>query len=427
MPTTHYASRQFLEQKGLDIDWRIDITSQKKKRKINGDIPLNLKRVSDEVIWVRDGGEHPVYILQAEDGASDDTDDDMVWVLWLSNGKKECIYNSQIIVDGLRGRKRQRANFYAEDKDKDMDVLEHNKKNKSKKIKKTVSPVRVSKYLSPQYQAEKQAEDLAVKDQDVNVSENNKKNKSEKLKSSEDIAPAEEVEEDDVPTTDHKVSDETCPVDGKTVQVSKRGLYSRDGFTQKEFNANMQQLQMSQSSNPKQQQCSMQPQYQQTQPQYIDRVSQPYAQEGLISCNTLQHSSMMLQCGMQLVANAINRHKAEFYNLLKAKRNGVTEMEETRKRNLAVAMKAANAIMLPEQVVLSQLIKAEQEATDLCIFTLQKEKKDGFIGTNLDVNHRSSEYLCLPPKQSSAQRRQGKQPKGTGKDQVEEANKRRDS
>jgi len=80
MPTTHYASRQFLEQKGLDIDWRIDITNQKKKRKINGDIPLNLKRVSDEVIWVRDGGEHPVYILQVEDGASDDSDDDMVWV-----------------------------------------------------------------------------------------------------------------------------------------------------------------------------------------------------------------------------------------------------------------------------------------------------------------------------------------------------------
>jgi len=266
MPTTHYASRQFLEQKGLDIDWHIDedITNpQKKKREIN-DIPSNLKRVSDEVIWVRDGGEHPVYILQVEDSASDDTDDDMVWVQWLSNGKKECIHRNQIIRDGLRGRKRQRANFYAEDKDKDMNVSEHNKKNKSKKIKKSVSHTN----LSPQYQAEKKAEDSAVEDQDVNVSENNKKNKSEKNKSSEhiDCASSEAVEEDDVPTTDHKVSDETCPVDGKAAQV-KGGLYSRDGYTQKEFNAKMQQSQSSQLSNPKQQQYSMQPQYQQTQPQ----------------------------------------------------------------------------------------------------------------------------------------------------------------
>jgi len=392
MPTTHYASRQFLEQKGLDIDWHIDedITNpQKKKREIN-DIPSNLKRVSDEVIWVRDGGEHPVYILQVEDSASDDTDDDMVWVQWLSNGKKECIHRNQIIRDGLRGRKRQRANFYAEDKDKDMDVLEHNKKNKSKKIKKTVSPVRVSKYLSPQYQAEKQAEDLAVKDQDVNVSENNKKNKSEKNKSSEYIASSGAVEEDDVPATDHKVSDETCPVDGRAAQVSKGGLYSRDGYTQKEFNPKIQQLQSSQLSNPKQQ-YNMQPQHQQTQTQ--------------LACDTLQHSNMMLQCGMQLVANAINRHKAEFFNLLKTETIGVTEINETREKNLAVAMKAANAIMLSEQVVLSQLIKAEQEATDLCIFALQKKKKDGFIGTNV---YRSSEYLCLPPKSSSAQRRQGK-------------------
>ena len=347
---------------------------------------------------------------------------------------KECIYNSQIIVDGLRGRKRQRANFYAEDKDEDMDVPEHSKKNKSKKIKKSVSPVRVSRYLSPQYQAEKKAEDSAVEDQDVNVSENNKKNKSEKNKSSEhiDCASSEAVEEDDVPTTDHKVSDETCPVDGKAAQV-KGGLYSREGYTQKEFNAKMQQLQSSQLSNPKQQQYSMQPQYQQKmQPQYIDRVSQPYAEQvfgnqakvsnlQMLTCDTLQHSNMMLQCGMQLVANAINRHKAEFFNLLKTKTSGGVseEMNEIRKSNLAVAMKAANVIMLSEQVVLSQLIKAEQEATDLCIFTLQKEKKDGFIGTN----HRSSEYLCLPPKPPSAQRRQGKQSKGTGKDQIEEVSK----
>ena len=173
----------------------------------------------------------------------------------------------------------------------------------------------------------------------------------------------------------------------------------------------MQQLQSSQLSNPKQQQYSMQPQYQQTQPQ--------------LTYDTLQHSNMMLQCGMQLVANAINRHKAEFFNLLKTKTSGGVseEMNEIRKSNLAVAMKAANVIMLSEQVVLSQLIKAEQEATDLCIFALQKEKKDGFIGTN----HRSSEYLCLPPKPSSAQRRQGKTSEGTGKDQIEEANKKRDS
>jgi hypothetical protein len=364
-------------------------------------------------------------------------------VQWLSNGKKECIYRNQIIMDGLRGRKRQRANFYAEDKDKDTDVSEHNKKNKCKKIKKSVS----SKYLSPQYQAEKQAEDLsAVEDQDVNVSENSKKNKSEKSKSSEhiDCASSEAVEEDDVPTTDHNVSDETCPVDGKAAQVSTGGLYSGDGYTQKEF-AKMQQLQslpnyqMSQLSNPKQQQYNMQQLYQQTQPQYIDRVSQPYAQQVFgnqsMGLGTYYSPSDMLQYGMQLVATAINRHKAEFYSLLKTKNKwgrvgecaNQIKMEETRKRNLAIAMKAANGIMLPEQVVLSQLIKAEQEATDLCIFDAQKEKKDGFIGTNLNVNHRSSEYLCLPPKPSAAQRRQGKQSKGTGKDQVEEANKRRDS
>ena len=68
----------------------------------------NLKRISDEVIWVREGkAEHPVYVLQN----IDDTSNATLWIEWLSNGKRERIFKHQIIKNGLQSRKRQRPNY----------------------------------------------------------------------------------------------------------------------------------------------------------------------------------------------------------------------------------------------------------------------------------------------------------------------------
>ena len=86
--------------------------------KATPDITCNLIRINDEVIWVREGKvEHPAYLLQdrtsntAAAAAADDTD--IVWIEWLSNAKKECIYQYQIVKDGLQSRKRQRPNYFS--------------------------------------------------------------------------------------------------------------------------------------------------------------------------------------------------------------------------------------------------------------------------------------------------------------------------
>ena len=70
----------------------------------------NLRRVSDEVIWIREGtsAEHPAYMLKDCRSSLNNINDDTVWVEWLVNGQKTCIYKHQIIVkDGSRSQQQQ--------------------------------------------------------------------------------------------------------------------------------------------------------------------------------------------------------------------------------------------------------------------------------------------------------------------------------
>lgn len=164
MPTVHYVERKFLKQKGLRIDWCISdkntvshngntlpqgkvkaivspderkCATTKKKHPPPSDAskvmqfnPQNnnrdmfngrrssppvaaglsdLKRKSNEVIWVREGKtEHPAYELQS---ISANPNNDTCNVEWVSNGKRECIYKEQIVKNGLQARKRQRPNY----------------------------------------------------------------------------------------------------------------------------------------------------------------------------------------------------------------------------------------------------------------------------------------------------------------------------
>jgi len=77
--------------------------------------PVDLRRVNDEVIWVLVGkSEHPAYLLNdgssSSSSSSSSVNNGMVWVEWLSNGRKECIAKQQIVIGGLQSRKRSRPN-----------------------------------------------------------------------------------------------------------------------------------------------------------------------------------------------------------------------------------------------------------------------------------------------------------------------------
>ena len=168
MPTVHYANRNFLQQNNLHIDWSIDDetgldrrsasfvedekqtflnesksiakrfttttdydkkhvsrgycnSNQRKQNQIN---TSNLKRISDEIIWIREGkAEHPAYLLQdwidtssSGSGSSSSSDtsnnNNMLWVEWASNGRKECIHKEQIVKGGLQERKRKRPGYF---------------------------------------------------------------------------------------------------------------------------------------------------------------------------------------------------------------------------------------------------------------------------------------------------------------------------
>jgi len=103
-------------------------------------IPSNLKRISDEIIWIQEGkAQHPAYILQDCTTQSNDIlfmSSNMVWVEWVSNGKKECIYKHKIVQDGLQARKRHRPDYFTEDpSDKSASSandVQHNNKKKAR-------------------------------------------------------------------------------------------------------------------------------------------------------------------------------------------------------------------------------------------------------------------------------------------------------
>ena len=111
MPTIHYSSREFLKRTNQQITWSIDVPSTNcgNSRSV---APSDLKRVNNEVIWVLVGkSEHPAYLLEECDAnSSSGSVNDMVWVEWLSNGRKESIAKHQIVIGGLQSRKRSRSN-----------------------------------------------------------------------------------------------------------------------------------------------------------------------------------------------------------------------------------------------------------------------------------------------------------------------------
>ena len=63
-----------------------------------------------------------------------DDDTDIVWIEWLSNAKKECIYKHQIVKDGLQSRTRQRPNYFSS-----HEKAPNNTSNTQKKKKTLVS------------------------------------------------------------------------------------------------------------------------------------------------------------------------------------------------------------------------------------------------------------------------------------------------
>jgi len=86
-------------------------------QKVRTVTPSDLRRVNNEIIWVLVGkSEHPAYLLgDASSSSSSRVNNGMVWVEWLSNGRKECIAEHQIVIGGLQSRKRSRPNHHLED------------------------------------------------------------------------------------------------------------------------------------------------------------------------------------------------------------------------------------------------------------------------------------------------------------------------
>lgn len=67
------------------------------------------------LIYVKIGNtEHPAFELFGDDAPAALTkDSNSVWVKWISNGKKECVFRHQIVPDGLQAqRKRKQPDYY---------------------------------------------------------------------------------------------------------------------------------------------------------------------------------------------------------------------------------------------------------------------------------------------------------------------------
>jgi len=87
-------------------------------------------RQTTNLIYVKIGNtEHPAFELFGEDAPAALTkDSNSVWVKWISNGKKECVFRHQIVPDGLQAqRKRKQPDYY------------HNQNSSSTTVKKSSS------------------------------------------------------------------------------------------------------------------------------------------------------------------------------------------------------------------------------------------------------------------------------------------------
>lgn len=82
----------------------------------------NLKRKNHNTIWVRIGKtDHQAYELynpnnnipSNNDKNEEEEGSTMIWVEWLTTGKKECVHENQINRNGLEGRKRSRPSCFS--------------------------------------------------------------------------------------------------------------------------------------------------------------------------------------------------------------------------------------------------------------------------------------------------------------------------
>lgn len=117
-----------------------NISSRKRPCKSPSIIPSNLKRISDEIIWIQEGkAQHPAYILQDYTNAQSNDilfmSSNTVWVEWVSNGEKESIHKDQIVQDGLQARKRHRPDYFTEDPSDDKSASATDAQNKKKKAR----------------------------------------------------------------------------------------------------------------------------------------------------------------------------------------------------------------------------------------------------------------------------------------------------
>lgn len=87
-------------------------------------------RQTTNLIYVKIGNtEHPAFELADDDApAATAKGSNSVWVKWVSNGKKECVFRHQIVPDGLQAqRKRKQPDYY------------HNQNSSSTTVKKSSS------------------------------------------------------------------------------------------------------------------------------------------------------------------------------------------------------------------------------------------------------------------------------------------------
>ena len=86
----------------------------------------NLKRKNhNTIIWVRIGKtDHQAYelynpnnVISSKNYNNDNNEEEegstMIWVEWLTTGKRECVYENQINRNGLEGRKRSRPSCFS--------------------------------------------------------------------------------------------------------------------------------------------------------------------------------------------------------------------------------------------------------------------------------------------------------------------------
>jgi hypothetical protein len=105
-----------------------DNSTTKQHRKVTTAASVkNLKRKNHNTIWVRIGKtDHQAYelynpnnVISSKNNINDNNEEEeekgstMIWVEWLTTGKRECVHENQINRNGLEGRKRSRPSCFS--------------------------------------------------------------------------------------------------------------------------------------------------------------------------------------------------------------------------------------------------------------------------------------------------------------------------